>query len=267
MRRRDACPHEDGRRCGAHSGDRARPLSKAGGRHKVANLGRYAKNHPDPTDTENNPGDSNPYGVAVARGGSVLVADAAANALRRVTRWGRITTVAHFPVQKISTAHIPDPNLPPTLPAEAVPTTVAVGPDGYWYVGELKGFPFTPRTSRIWRIKPGTTNAMCSPTKRQRTCGMVAHDFTSIIDLTFDHRGGMDVFEIAKAGVGALESADPSKPLPPAALYRVKNGKRTELAAGKLFIGGGVAAPCRTGSLYVTDFQIVPDQGRLLRVR
>ena len=43
------------------------------------------------------PPDSNPYGVAVAGGGSLLVADAAANTLLQVDRNGMVQTVAVFP--------------------------------------------------------------------------------------------------------------------------------------------------------------------------
>ena len=42
---------------------------------------------------------------------------------------------------------------------------MTVGSDGYWYVGELRGFPATPGTSEIWRIKPGTVGAVCDPEK------------------------------------------------------------------------------------------------------
>ena len=56
--------------------------------------------------------------------------------------------------------------LPPAgtpIPSEAVATSVTVGSDGYWYVGELRGFPATPGTSQIWKIKPGTVGATCDP--------------------------------------------------------------------------------------------------------
>ena len=74
------------------------------------------------------------------------------------------------------------------IPAEAVPTSVAVGPDGYWYVGELKGFPFTPGTSRVWRIKPGTHNKVCNANAKGNTCRVYLDGFTSIIDLTSRRR-------------------------------------------------------------------------------
>ena len=37
-------------------------------------------------------------------------------------------------------------------PIDPVATTVAVGPDGDIYAGELMGFPPIPGLSRIWRI-------------------------------------------------------------------------------------------------------------------
>ena len=61
---------------------------------------------------------------------------------------------------------------------------MTVGPDGYWYVGELRGFPATPGTSQIWRIKPGTIDAVCDPEKPWRgRCTRYADGLTSIVDL------------------------------------------------------------------------------------
>ena len=186
---------------------------------KVADLGAYAVAHPDPYDQENNPGDSNPYGLASLRDGSVLVADAGANAIRRVWKSGRIQTVAQLPVHTVSTAHVGDPNLPPTLVAESVPTSIAVGPDGAWYVGELTGFPFTPGASRIWRIKAGTHGAYCRATVRKSACTRYKSGFTSIMDITFDHKT-LYVLELAKDGVLAVEGGDPNAPPPPGVLPR-----------------------------------------------
>jgi hypothetical protein len=79
------------------------------------------------------------------------VADAANNTLLMVGPGSSVRRVAKFPNQVVSTAGVPDFPVP-FVPAEAVPTSVAIGPDGYAYVGELKGFPFTPGTSRVWRV-------------------------------------------------------------------------------------------------------------------
>ncbi len=48
------------------------------------------------------------------------------------------------------------------IDAEAVPTTVTFGPGGDIYVGQLKGFPFRPGTSNVWRIDADAADAWCS---------------------------------------------------------------------------------------------------------
>jgi hypothetical protein len=85
------------------------------------------------------PPDSNPYGVAVVGDGSKLVADAAANTLLQVDRDGTVHTVAVFPTAP-NPLFAPPPGMSiggPTV--QAVPTSIAIGPDGAWYVGELRG--------------------------------------------------------------------------------------------------------------------------------
>ena len=130
----------------------------------VADIAAYQVTDPDLFDLDQPPNaaDSNPYGIAALKNGRVLVTDAGGNDLLLVKPNGHVVTVARFPNAMISTNFLPPMfygppfNVPKNvdLPAEAVPTSVAVGPDGYWYVGELKGFPFTPGTSRIWRVAP-----------------------------------------------------------------------------------------------------------------
>jgi hypothetical protein len=112
----------------------------SGTSHEVANLGRFERTvNQDQGNVETNPLDLAPLG-----GGRVLVADAAANALLVVSRDGSVDWVATFPPEDVSTANAkslagcPDAppdfaeicELPETIPAEAVPTTVAIGPDG-----------------------------------------------------------------------------------------------------------------------------------------
>ena len=124
----------------------------------TVDIAGYQAGDPDPADQDGNAVESNPYGLAAVGNGKVLVTDAANNDLLLVGPRGGVQTVARIPLHMVSMAHLGNPNL---VPAEAVPTTVAVGPDGYWYVGELTGFPFTPEASRIWRIAPWARNATC----------------------------------------------------------------------------------------------------------
>ncbi|MGH9252513.1 MAG: ScyD/ScyE family protein [Acidimicrobiales bacterium] len=119
----------------------------------MLNLHEYQQEDPDPVDQEGSPEESNPYGLAVLPDGDALVADAAGNDLIRISPDGNATTMARFDLETISTDHLPPEfGLPPEITAEAVPTSVAIGKDGAIYVGELKGFPFRPGTSHVWRI-------------------------------------------------------------------------------------------------------------------
>lgn len=102
----------------------------------------------------NDPHDSNPFDVEALSGNAALVVDAGGNDLLRVNKRGDVDVLATFPDQLVSTENIKDlagcPDgpanfcgLPPMLPAEAVPTSVAIVPGDY-YVGELTGFPRRP---------------------------------------------------------------------------------------------------------------------------
>ncbi len=110
--------------------------------------------------------ESNPFDVAALWNGSALVADAAANALLIVNRKGAVDWVATFPDELVSTENVKQLSgcpvgpadichLPAMIPAQAVPTSVAVGPDGAYYVGELKGFPAPTGKSRILARQAG----------------------------------------------------------------------------------------------------------------
>ncbi len=215
----------------------------------VADLQAYRNAHPDTTDLDQppNPTDSNAYGLALVSGG-VLVTDAAGNELDLVRANRRITTIAKFPNEVVSTSAVGDPTLPPALPAEAVPTSVAIGPDGYWYVGELKGFPFTPGSSRVWRVAPWARNVVCDPTATSGPCTVYADGFTSITGLSFGPDGSLYVVEIVKNGVlGLFSGTDVT-----GALIRYKNGVQTDISNGELTLPGDVAVT-RGGAIYVTN--------------
>lgn len=176
----------------------------------IANLFAYEEaQNPDGAEV-----DSNPFDVASLGGSAALVADAGGNTLLRVRVNGQVETVAVFPVALASTSNFNQlAGCPPTdpfcatggaefIPAQAVPTSVAVGPDGYYYVGELKGFPAPTNESSVWRIAPGTTDAMCP----SASCTKVLDGgFTSIIDLVFGPDGRLYVVELDEASWAAVE--------------------------------------------------------------
>ncbi len=162
----------------------------------------------------NIPLDSNPFDVESLGGGAALVADAGGNDLLRVDRQGNAHVLAVFPDELVSTANIkslfgcpagpPDIcGLPDQLPAQAVPTSVAIGPDGYYYVGELKGFPAPTGESRVWRVAPDASFADCGASP---DCVVVFDGgFTSIIDLAFGPDGSLYVAELDEASWVAVE--------------------------------------------------------------
>ncbi len=268
---------------------------------QVADITAYQATDPDPNNTEGDPAESNPFSIAMLPNGHALVADAAGNDLLRVTPKGKVSTVARFAPELVPTDHLagvelppeiegelPDP-LPPALPTEAVPTSIAVTKDAV-YVGELKGFPFRPGSSRVWKVslwadgvtcdpapaadamatsataakhgKPGKPGKPVKPVKPG--CTVAAEGFTGIQDIAIDRSGRLYVYEIAKDGVLAFEAGLATGQFPPAVLLRVeRNGARTELAPGLLSQAGNVEV-VHHGSVYVTDGMFTG--GRLLRI-
>jgi hypothetical protein len=202
--------------------------------------GFEAANDPDLGQPGTGP-DSNPYGLAADRGGGVLVTDAGGNDVLQVSKRGRITVLAVFPVTPT-----PGPG-GGTIPMHFVPTTVTRGPDGAVYVGQLTGFPFPVGGAKVWRIVPGQ-----APT-------VYADGFTNILDIAFDNRGRLLVLEMFANG---LLSGDPT-----GALTRVeRNGSRTELARAGLVTPSSVAVG-RDGTLYVSNKGTQVGTGEVLRIR
>jgi hypothetical protein len=219
----------------------------------VADIAAYQVTDPDPDNQADPPEESNPFGLAALPQGGVLVADAAANDLLRVRFDGSISTVARLKPRLVQVpAGLPDvpPEqggpLPPAgtpILSEAVATSVTVGQDGYWYVGELRGFPATPGTSQIWRISPGTTGATCDPEHPWLgRCKRFADGLTSIVDLAPAPHGVLAV-SLSKMSWFQMELGLPGSEI--GGLFQVARephqGLRVrELVPGQLTLPGGV---------------------------
>jgi hypothetical protein len=217
------------------------PGARAGAVKPIADLNAYeAAKNPDKGEV-----DSNPYGILATPFGA-FATDAGGNDLLKVTKHGKISTVAVFGERMVPS---PFPPPPSHIPMQAVPTTVTWGPDGALYVGELTGFPFVKGAARVWRIAPG------------KAPKVYATGFTNIVDIAFDRWGRLLVLQISKEG---LFAGDPN-----GALIRVdvkRGAKRTELAKGKLTFPGGVAVG-GDGAIYVTNKSIFAGGGEVLRIR
>jgi hypothetical protein len=188
-------------------------VSRAGDAREIANLAEFEETV-NPDAPEVNP---NPFDVAALHWplGSVLVADAGGNTLLIVDKKGNIDWIATLPSELVSTSNVkkllncapgqtmpPPCALPALIPAQAVATSIAIGPDGAYYMGELKGFPAPVGESRVWRIKPTARHARCGTSP---DCSVVADGFTSIIDLSFGRDGTLHVVEFDEASWFAVE--------------------------------------------------------------
>jgi hypothetical protein len=184
------------------------------------------------------PVDSNPFGV-LAEPNDRLVVDAGANALLRVAANGTMETVAVFPAQPN-----PTPVGPPLI--EAVPTSVARGPDGDLYVGQLTGAPFVPGLAKIYRVLPGQVQPVVH-------CA----GFKTIMDLAFEADGSLLVVEHATGGLFfPTNSGQLSRVAPDCSRTTLLAGldRPTSVAVGD------------DGAIYVTNHGVTPGAGEVLKL-
>lgn len=237
------------------------------GKERLANIGAYQKNDPDPYDLEGKPTTSNPFGVVALGGGGALVADAEGNDLLRVLPGGKIHTVARVKPRKVRVPKGLGKHAPPAgtvMKSEAVITSVAVGSDGFYYIGELRGFPAPEGKSQIWRINPKAKNALCNPAKPNKgPCKRYADGFTSIVDIDGAADGSLWIIELSKKGWLKMELGRKNSEI--GSLYQLKAKGETpvEHMAGELVMPGGVEAG--RGHIYVTN--PVFGKGQLTKVR
>jgi hypothetical protein len=205
--------------------------------------------------------DSNPYGTARLRDGSRLVADAGGNDLLQIFPNGTIETVAVFPPLARqpfvlpACLPVPPPGLPPAgtpIAAQAVTTSVAVGPDGAYYVGLLTGFPFTRKVADVFRVDP-VTHAVTNFT------GDIKLSY--ITGLDFGPDGSLYVVEFTQ---GRLLDAEICGDETPGAVWKIKGGVKTKVADVPLPTDVAVAA---NGSVYVTVFSTLPRDGEVWKIR
>ena len=175
------------------------------------------------------PLDSNPFGLLVLP--SVrLVADAGANAVVSVVPSGLVNTVAVFPSR-------------PDRSTDSVPTAIAVGPDGAYYVSELTGVPFAAGAANVYRVVPG------QPGQAFRS------GFTTVTDIDFGPDGSLYVVE---------HSTGPQFFALPGDIVRIRpDGTRTVLVANlnrptSLIVDS-------SGSVYYTNRGITAGAGEVWR--
>jgi DNA-binding beta-propeller fold protein YncE len=208
----------------------------------IANVGRFeVRYNPGGRDVE-----PNPYGVAAGPRGTFYVVDAGGNDLLRVDRNGHVSLVATFPPETVGRRQV-----------DSVPTSVTWGPDGALYVGELGGEHMPPGKSRIFRVDP-----FADEDEDEEVVEVFATGFTTISGIDFAPDGTLYVTELFRGGFPAAAHGDLT-----GALIRVApNGRRTELARGRLVAPGGVAVgPGKT--VYVSVSSLFAGQGAVVRLK
>jgi len=190
--------------------------------------------------------DSNPYAI-LSVPGRFIVADAGGNDLLSVRYNGEVSAFAVFPRQMVDAP--PSFGLPPgaQIPAQAVPTTVALGPDLALYVGELTGVPFVPGNARVYRVVPGSEPEV------------FAEGFTNIIDIEFRPQDGL--LYVLEHAMNGLFSGDTT-----GALIRVNEDGSHDLIAGEGLVSPGGLTFGPDGAAYVTNFSTSAAEGQVIRI-
>jgi sugar lactone lactonase YvrE len=163
---------------------------------------------------------SNPYAV-LAQADRQLVVDAGANAVFEV----RGSSVELFAV------------IPKNGKAQPVPSSIAAGPNGDIYVGELAEAAGNGK-ARVWRIPAAGGTPVVH-----------ANGFTGITGLAFGADGSMFVTEFLRNVRDQKMRGQVVRVAP--------DGQRTSLGYGKLFAPTGAAVDS-TGALYVSNYSVLP---------
>jgi sugar lactone lactonase YvrE len=123
---------------------------------------------------------------------------------------------------------------------QSVPTSLALGPDGAIYVGELVGSG-KKGGARVLRVVPGS-----KPT-------VFRTGFTNITGVAFGPDGSLFVTQMANA------AGEPSPANTAGSVVKVSpdGATRTVLGRGSLFLPQGAAVDA-TGAVYVSNWSILP---------
>jgi hypothetical protein len=165
---------------------------------------------------------SNPYAVLALSANHQIVVDAGANAVLEV-RDGNVELLSLIPNRRNGRR-------------QSVPSSIALGPDGAYYVGELAESSGRGK-ARVWRVpaEGGTATVYRS-------------GFTTISGVAFGPDGSLFVTEFAR-NFETLKGR----------LVRVApDGSRSVLAGGRQLRAPTGAAVDSTGAVYVSNFSVLP---------
>ncbi|MGH8001905.1 MAG: ScyD/ScyE family protein [Brasilonema sp.] len=227
----------------------------------VADIANYELIHnPDGGDVV-----SNPLAFLID-GDKIVVVDPGANDLLSVgTDGSRLETIAVLPQQLVinpifpgsnsqnfDRGHVPPPSAyrdatPSQITIQSVPTGVAKGPDGAYYVSIFTGFPFPEGGAKIYRVDA------------DGQLSVFADGFTQLIDLAFDAQGNLYALQhMNQSGWKGKLDGSLIKITPDGTLITVLSGDGLETPSA-LTIGPDNA-------LYVINRGGLPGKGQVIRI-
>ncbi|WP_433893723.1 ScyD/ScyE family protein [Streptomyces sp. CA-111067] len=223
----------------------------------VADIAAYQATHPQsPVELGGLPGetlyDADPHAMVAYKGG-FAVADAAANNVVWVHASGEVTLLGRLATRpETAPAGSLGPGTPAmTIKAQAVPSSVAVGPDGALYVGLLRGAPALPGTAEVDRIVPGHDPQP------------VVTGLTRVSDIAFDPQGRLDILESSTAGGG--DGSTSSGALLRASVHGSQQVKPVNLGVPDLNSPVGMAIG-KDGTTYITNNTAAVGKAELIAV-
>ncbi|MEH2209664.1 ScyD/ScyE family protein [Nostoc sp.] len=223
----------------------------------VADIANYElANNPDGGDVG-----SNPLGFIID-GKKLVAVDAGANDLLSVNTGGsNLQAITTFPEDILTNPVFPPSDTPSNEPAQVpsqgeevrsqfatqpVPSGVAKGPDGAYYISQFTGFPFPEGGAKIYRVGADGTSVF-------------ADGFTQLTDLEFDPVGNLYALQYANqsAWKGDFDGS---------VIKIAPNGTRTTLLSGNGLESPSALTIGADGAVYVTNRSDRPGQGQVLRI-
>ncbi len=222
----------------------------------VADLANYELvNNPDQGDLI-----SNPFSLLVD-GNNIVAVDAGANELLSVgTDGSNLKAIATIPRQTLTNPIFPSGASSSPFEIQAVPTNIAKGPDGAYYVrptniakgpdgayyvSQLTGFPFPEGEAKIYRV-----GADGQPT-------VYTDGFTQLTDLDFDTEGNLYALQYANQSLwkGNLDGS----------VIKIANdGTRTTILSGNGLESPTALTIGADGAIYVTNRGDRPGLGQVM---
>ncbi|MEA5622476.1 ScyD/ScyE family protein [Nostoc sp. UHCC 0251] len=209
----------------------------------VADLANYElANNPDQGDLI-----SNPFSILLD-GNKIVAVDAGANELLSVgTDGSNLNAIATIPRQTLTNPIFPSGALSSPFEIQAVPTNIAKGPDGAYYVSQLTGFPFPEGEAKIYRV-----GADGQPT-------VYTDGFTQLTDLDFDTEGNLYALQYANQSLwkGNLDGS---------VIKIASDGTRTTILSGNGLESPTALTIGADGAIYVANRGDRPGQGQVIKI-